>query len=462
MPSSRQVALRKNSFSPAKTFHLCSLQNRFLLTNWRLIPQSKDRFLQRDGLQLATPGLDLTERQCQLFCAKHLVLPASALLFLLPLAIVGQAPPLSATSLIMESGTPVKLQLAQTISSGRAYKSERLEFVVHKDVVIDGFTVISAGAKAEGSVVSVKRKRPLGIGGDLTIKLDSVELATDEEAPLTARKEFKGRSRTLRMALGIAITAPIYLPAAPAFLLTPGRESTVLKGSEVTAYTKSDLSVDTKDLSIAQENSSDLGELIKVLPPRVLDGEGHEGDMLNLIFAAKENDLQEAFAHAGWVKVEKSTPRIIWHLLWERKHYMKFPMNKLYVFGRSQDYSYALPDPRSIVARRHHLRIWKTDRMLDGVPLWVAAATHDVAIQLVKHKFRLFHTIDPDVDAERDFIAMDLAKTSQLTREHFVRCIAPVFNGRTATGQTYYSDSRMLFLELNQHSDLAAAAGPAK
>jgi len=56
-------------------------------------------------------------------------------------------------------------------------------------------------------------------------------------------------------------------------------------------------------------------------------------------------------------------------------------MNKLYVFGRAQDYSYSLPDPRFNVAQRHHLRIWKTDRLANGVPLWVAAATHDVSIK---------------------------------------------------------------------------------
>jgi len=304
----------------------------------------------------------------------------------------------------------------------------------------------------------VKGKRPLGIGGDVIIKLDSVELTTGEKEQLTARKEFRGRSRTIRMAVGMAVTAVIYLPAAPALLLAPGRDSTVLKGTEVTAYTKSDFSVDTKDLPVAQGNISDLSEMIKLLPPRVLNGEGREGDMLNLIFAAKEDDLEAAFAHAGWVKVEKSTPQIIWHLLRERKHYTKLPMAKLYVFGRPQDYSYALPDPLSIVARRHHLRIWKTDRQIDGVPLWVGAATHDVAIQFVKHKFRLFHTIDPDVDAERDFIATDLAKTSQLTREQFVRCVTPVFNAQTATGQTYYSDSRMLFLELKQGASVTGGA----
>ena len=393
-----------------------------------------------------------------MFRIKHPVLSAYALLLLLPLGLYGQGSPLGSTKLLLESGTPIKLQMAQTISSAHAHSSDRLDFVVAKDVEIEGFTVISAGAKAQGSVIRVKRKRPFGIAGDVIIRLDSVELATGDKVQLIARKEFKGRSHAIRMAIGVAIMAAICLPAAPAFLLTPGRDRTVLKGTEVTAHTKSDFSVDAKDLPAARGIESELSEMIKVLPPRVLNGEGHEGDMLNLIFAANEHDLQEAFAHAGWVKVENSTSQIIWHLLWQRQRYTKLPMDKLYVFGRSQDYSYALPDPISIVARRHHLRIWKTDRVVDGVPLWVGAATHDVAIEFVKHKFRLFHRIDPDVDAERDFIATSLAKTSQVTRQQFVRCIDPVFHAQTATGQTYYSDSRMLFLELSQGPSSIAGA----
>jgi hypothetical protein len=385
-----------------------------------------------------------------MFRSKRLALPAYALLLLLAQGLFGQGLPSGSTNLLMKSGTPVKLHLAQTISSAHIHKSDHLDFVVDKDVGIGAFTIITAGAKAVGSVISVKGKRPLGIAGDVIIKLDSVELTTGERAELTAHREFKGRSRTIRMAVGMAITAAIYLPAVPAFLLTPGRDSTVLKGTEVTAYTKSDFSVDEEHLPVARGTDSDLAESIKLFPPRVLNGEGREGDMLNLIFAAKEHDLQEAFAHAGWVKVEKSTPQIIWHLLWKRKHYTNLPMDKLYVFGRSQDYSYALPDPISIVARRRHLRIWKTDRVMDGVPLWVGAATHDVAIEFVKRKFRLFHRVDPNVDAERDFIAMNLAKTSQVARVQFVHCIEPVFNAQTATGQAYYSDSRMLFMELNQ------------
>jgi LssY-like putative type I secretion system component LssY len=385
--------------------------------------------------------------------ANHLALPVYTLLLLLPQGLLGQGLPARPGKLVIESGTPVRVQLAQTISSAHAQKGERLDFVVVKDVEARGFTVIRAGAQAEGSVIGVKGKRPLGMGGDIILKLDSVELATGESVGLVARKEFKGKAHTVRMAVGMAVTAAFYAPAAPVFLLTRGRDSTVLKGTEVTAYTKMDVSLEEEDLPFARPSASEVAEMITFLPPRVLNSAGREGDMLNLIFLAKEDDLQGAFARAGWLKVEKSIPQIIWHLLWQRKHYTKLPMDNLYVFGRSQDYSYSLPDPNAVVARRHHLRIWKTDRQVDGVPLWVGAATHDVAIEFVKHKFRLLHKIDPNVDEEREFIAHNLAEAKQLTREQYVNCTEPVFQAQTATGQQYYSDSKMLFLELNQRAD---------
>jgi hypothetical protein len=372
-----------------------------------------------------------------------------ALLILLPPALAAQDSPSGPATLVLKSGTPVKLQFMKTISSERANESDHLDFVVTRDVDIGGFTVIRAGTLARGSVVKVKRKRPVGMGGEVIIKVDSVELTTGENISLVARKEFKGNSHTIRMGVVMALSAAIYLPSAPVFLLLRGRDSTVLKGTELTAYTKSNSLLNGENLPVALEGVSGLRGMMELLPPRSLNGEGREGDMLNLMFVASEDDLQEAFARAGWLKVEKSKPQIIWHLLWQRTHYAKLPMGRLYVFGRAPDFSYALPDPKSIVARRHHLRIWKTDRALNGIPLWVGAATHDVAIQFVKRKFRLFHRIDPNVDAERDFIAANLAETHRLSREQYLRCSDPVFDAQTATGQAYYSDSRMLLLELN-------------
>jgi hypothetical protein len=387
-----------------------------------------------------------------MFQSKILTICGCALLVLLPSCATAEELPAGAAStpgmVLIKSGTPVKLQFAKTICSATAHQGDRIEFVVDKGVTADGYTVIRAGELARGTIIEVKQKRLLGMGGGVVVKLDSVELANGERVELEARKRFKGRSHTLRMGLAMAVTGAIYLPAAPVFLLSHGRDSTVLKGTEIIAYTKRDVTAQTAELLAEPANVSELPELVRMLPPRVLNGEGREGDMVNVIFVAKEDDLQEVFARAGWVTVEKSKPQIIWHLLWQRTHYMKLPMDRLYLFGRAQDYSYALPDPSSIVARRHHLRIWRTGREVDGVPLWVGAATHDVGIDFVRKKLWVFHRIDPNVDAERDFIARNLEDTQQLIHKEYVRSAVGVSGAETATGQAYYSDNRMLLIGL--------------
>ena len=339
-------------------------------------------------------------------------------IFLLPLSLVvcsGQEAQVSAPPLLIPDGTPVQLQMLRTISSAHGKKNDRIDFMVINDVIVGGYIIIRAGAIASGSVVQVKGKHLLGIGGNVVIKVDSVGLVTGDEVALRARKEFKGSARTKLMAVEMIATGIFYLPAAPVFLLSHGRDSTVLKGTEMTAYISGDSLVQTAKLLAAKEGVSELGLLINSLPPHALDGQGREGDMLNLIFIAKQEYLESAFERSGWVKTEKSKPAIIWHLLRQRKHYAKLPMSKLYVFGRAQTYSFALPDPASIVARRHHIRIWRTDYQIDGRPIWVAAATHDVAIQVDIKKFRIVHRIDPQVDAERDFIAGNLAETTLVT-----------------------------------------------
>ena len=374
----------------------------------------------------------------------------SLFLFLILLASSGWSEEVHASpaSMVIPDDTPVRLQMVRTISSAHARKGDRLDFVVVKDVNVAGLTIIQAGAIASGSVVAVKSKRLLGIGGNVVIKLDSVELVTGDAVALKARKEIKGRSRTKSMMVEMILTSLFYLPAAPVFLLSRGRDSTVLKGTEVTAYISGDSFIQTAKLLGKNEGVSEMSKMINVLPPRTVDGEGREGDMLNLIFVARGDDLEGAFKRAGWVQTEKSKPAIFWHLIRQRNHYLKLPMATLYVFGRAQTYSFALPDPASIVTRRHHLRIWKTDFEMAGVPIWVAAATHDIAIQIEISKLRIFHRIDPQVDAERDFIGDNLGDARLVAHEEYLRCAAPVFMGHTATGGIYYSDSRMLLLNM--------------
>ena len=66
--------------------------------------------------------------------------------------------------------------------------------------------------------------------------------------------------------------------------------------------------------------------MMDYLPPRVFNGEGREGDMLNLVFVAQQEDLQDAFARAGWVKTDKWRLAFVWHLLRHGTNDSQVPM----------------------------------------------------------------------------------------------------------------------------------------
>jgi LssY-like putative type I secretion system component LssY len=351
--------------------------------------------------------------------------------------------------LTIPDGTPIQLQLTESVSSAHARVGDLLNFVVVRDVSVEGFTVISAGTVASGSVTGVKGKRFLGIGGKVALKLDSVELVNGDRVGLSARMDVKGRSRTKLMAAAMIATGVLFLPAAPVFMLIRGHDSTVLKSTEITAQIDGVTSILSAGLQRSTESSSQLDGMMDYLPQRVFNGEGREGDMLNLVFVGQQEDLQKAFERAGWIKTDKCTPIFAWHLLWHRTNDARLPMSRLFLFGRVQDYSYALPEPGAGGLRRHHIRIWKTDYTMDGTPIWAASATHDIAVEFAKRGHLIGHRIDPAVDTERDFVGIDLTDISSVSRQEYLHPPDPVLQALTASGETYHSDGRILLLDLH-------------
>ena len=374
-----------------------------------------------------------------------------AAIFLVPCASAQKISAIPAR-LIIPDGTPIKLQLVESVSSAHARPGDHLDFVVVRDVNVEGLTVIPAGTVAGGSVTGVRGRRFLGIGGRVALKLDSVALANGDRIALLAHMAKNGRTRLKAMAAAMIATGLVFLPAAAVFLLTRGHDSIVLKSTALTAHTDHATSVVSAGLPPSIERSSELAEMLDYLPPRVINGDGREGDMLNLVFVAQSEDLQQTFARAGWIKTDDWKPIFVWHLLRHRNHDARLPMARFYLFGRVQDYSYALPDPHAIVTRRHHLRIWKTDYTMDGTPIWVGAASHDVAIVIGKRGHLINHRIDPNVDAERDFVGSNLTESLSVNREEYLSSDNPVFQAQTSSGDSYHSDGRLLLLDIQATS----------
>ncbi len=145
---------------------------------------------------------------------------------------------------VLQDGTAVTLRLGRSLSSADAHAGDRVDFEVAQEVSVNRIVVIPKDSPASGTVITAQKKRRMGRAGKLDVSIESVQLADGEKATLRAVKESQGGSHTGIMAGGMVATSLIVWPAAPVFLLMHGKDVTIPKGTEVTAYISGDVKLD--------------------------------------------------------------------------------------------------------------------------------------------------------------------------------------------------------------------------
>ena len=146
--------------------------------------------------------------------------------------------------LALHDGTPVRLRLNRNLSSADAKVGESVDFEVLDDVSVGGLLVIARGTTALATVTQAQPKRTMGRTGRLDVNIDSVRLVNDEKIALRAVKETQGGGHTGAMTGGIVATAIVFFPAAPLLLFMHGKDITIPKGTEITAYVNGDVNLD--------------------------------------------------------------------------------------------------------------------------------------------------------------------------------------------------------------------------
>ena len=76
------------------------------------------------------------------------------------------------------------------------------------------------------------------------MNIDSVRLVDGEKAALSATQNAKGGGHTGAMTAGMVGTALVFFPAAPLLLFIHGKDITIPKGTEVTAFVSGDMKLD--------------------------------------------------------------------------------------------------------------------------------------------------------------------------------------------------------------------------
>lgn len=163
----------------------------------------------------------------------------------------------TAGSAVLEDGTPLKLRISRTVSSTDAHVGDTVDFEVLEEVRVGSLLLIPKGGVAWATVTEAESKRRMARGGKLNMNIDSVRLVDGEKVALRAVKEVKGGGHTGAMTGGIVATAIVFWPAAPFFLFMHGKDITVPKGTEITAYINGNFPFDSaKFQSVGQSHQA--------------------------------------------------------------------------------------------------------------------------------------------------------------------------------------------------------------
>jgi len=196
-----------------------------------------------------------------------------------------------------------------------------------------------------------------------------------------------------------------------------------------------------------------VAELLADAPKRAESKDNRPGDPINLVFVGTAPEIQQAFRQAGWDEPKKKNQQSIFKTtiaVINDEGYNAAPVSDLFVFGRKEDL--AFEKTLNTFNKRHHLRLWKTQVTApDGRPIWLAAATHDVGIDV--HPGVVSHATDPDLDDERAQVQWDLFAGGTVQAGELIAPPNPLSTGQTATGGAWHTDGKLFLIDLKAGSN---------
>src|SRR2546422_8372480 len=213
----------------------------------------------------------------------------------------------------------------------------------------EGGTLFFVGSRKELKVVQLEHlylglnaSGPLSCTGDILVKLQLISAPT--QATATAESKLAAAAQTwLSGQFGTGPAKPASTPQGASSASDAVRSIPALKGANVPLDTE-------------------LCKKIDGLPRRVNDQFNNLGDMVNFVIVGSQQQVQSAFEAAGWRLADKSVEEAVINVVlvtYQKKDYLQMPMSTLYLFNHAQDFGYEQAEAYSVVASRHHFRLWK-------------------------------------------------------------------------------------------------------
>jgi hypothetical protein len=169
---------------------------------------------------------------------------------------------------------------------------------------------------------------------------------------------------------------------------------------------------------------------------------------VSLVFMGSGLELLEAFTGAGWHAAGRITLRTCLRAFCRgvlNRPYPDAPVLPSFMDGKLHDVAFQRTDDGGSSRRRHHARWWLTGLTCEGKQVWVATASYDAGVGISRLFPLPIHHIDPDLDAERDYIVRSLAAAGSARVVQEVRITQPM-TGRNAAGDRFFTQGMAFVL----------------
>jgi len=137
------------------------------------------------------------------------------------------------TAVKLRDGEKVRLILMDDISSSTANTGDRVNFTVGEDIKVGETIVISKGSVAVGAIAEAQKKKMLGRGGKLTMRMEYVKAVDGQNVRIRATAGREGDDQ-------VGKTVVVAVLAGPFAVLVKGKDVVANKGTEYAAYVDED------------------------------------------------------------------------------------------------------------------------------------------------------------------------------------------------------------------------------
>ncbi|MCX6742949.1 MAG: LssY C-terminal domain-containing protein, partial [Candidatus Parcubacteria bacterium] len=165
-----------------------------------------------------------------------------------------------------------------------------------------------------------------------------------------------------------------------------------------------------------------------------------------LITAQNDAELINTFIKAGWVLAEPANLNTLTKIAESavlNQSYDNAPMTPSFWNANIHDFGFEKPTANNTVRQRHHARFWKTDyKTIEGKNIYLGTASLDIGI-----KWLVVHTINPDIDTEREFLFADLQKSVLINNYSKEQFVEPLL-GKNFTGDQFFTDGKIYIINL--------------